>query len=156
MATRMRRHPLALVVAGIVALSSPVLLTGCSLIPNPVEGILEGVTGGEVQLPGQSVPQDFPAEVPLVEGQVVFGAGIGNDSERVWNVMIDVGADAPERIAAQLEDAGFTSGPGAQLSGSVGTLIYGKGELGVLVLVTEGDSSGRYVANYTVTRGVAQ
>ncbi|HWR85832.1 MAG TPA: hypothetical protein VN200_07550, partial [Rhodoglobus sp.] len=66
-------------------------LSGCTFVGgNPVEQLVEGATGGEVEI-GNTVPEDFPAEVPLAEGEVLSGASAGG----VWNVGIRVdGADA--------------------------------------------------------------
>lgn len=152
MSAQRTARPLTLLLAGVIAVSSPLLLASCSLIPNPVEGVIESVTGGDIALPGSSVPDDFPSEVPLVDGEVLLGAAFGNDSERIWNVTVKVGADAPAEIATSLEGAGFSSAASGTISGDTATLIYEKDGLGVLVVVVEGDGVGEFSANYTVTR----
>jgi len=124
-------------------------LTGCSVI----EGIIEQQTGADVEIGGASVPADFPADVPLAEGQVVNGSsGTGPNGEQVWNILITVtAADAPTQIAAQLEGAGFTAPTGAETP-SEGTvnLTYVRTDLVVnVVLAKVGDS---WTANYTVAR----
>ena len=82
-------------------------LTGCSMI----EGIIEQQTGGDVDLGGNTVPEDFPSAVPLASGEVVNGSKItASGGETVWNVLMNVSDPAaPESIAAQLEGAGFAS-----------------------------------------------
>ncbi len=46
-------------------------LSGC--FSNPVEGIIEGVTGGDVDLGGTSVPDGYPVtEVPQPAGKLRF------------------------------------------------------------------------------------
>jgi hypothetical protein len=139
----------AAVALGAVLLVGLPALTGCSMI----EGIIEQQTGGDVDLGGNTVPEDFPAEVPLADGDVVNGSKItGSGGETVWNVLMNVSDPAaPESIAAQLEGAGFTSaGTGGGVSDSGGTLTYTKDDLVVNVLLGKTDSG--WTANYTVAR----
>lgn len=137
------RAPLAIL---LVLVAAPAL-AGCS-----VQSIIENATGGQVDVGGKSVPKDFPAEIPLADGEVIYGGGIGTDDGKVWNVTIKVaGLDAFDGISTALTDAGFT----APTSGS-GELDGGRGgafeneKYGLLVVVA-GDSKGGFAANYTVT-----
>ena len=138
--------PLAIV----LALAITPALAGC--FGNPIEQIVEGATGGDVSLPGQSVPDDFPKDVPLIDGEVVFGLGVGNDDGKAWNVTIKVsGIEAADQIKSQLEGAGFTAND-AGIGGTTeegATLVYDNGTYNVLVVVTK-DSDNGFVANYTV------
>ena len=138
--------PLAIV----LALALTPALAGC--FGNPIEQIVEGATGGDVSLPGQSVPDDFPKDVPLIDGEVVFGLGVGNDDGKAWNVTIKVsGIEAADQIKSQLEGAGFTAND-AGIGGTTeegATLVYDNGTYNVLVVVTK-DSDNGFVANYTV------
>lgn len=133
-----------------IALGSVLLLglpafTGCAA----VEGIIEQQTGGDVDLGGNTVPDDFPAEVPLAEGEIVNGSAIAAAEGKVWNVLINVtDPAAPESIAAQLEAAGFTSVSTGEVTDSGGTLTYTKDALAVNVLLGKTDSG--WTANYTV------
>lgn len=132
-----------------VALLVAPALGGCAVL----EGIIEQQTGADVQLGGASVPADFPAEVPLAEGDVVNGSAVSAaGGERVWNVLIRV-ADpaAPDSIAAQLEAAGFTSAGAGGVPGTGGTLTFTNGALVVNVLLAQVDDG--WTANYTVARG---
>jgi hypothetical protein len=143
------RLPVTLAVAGVLLVGAP-LMTGCSLINN----VVNSATGGNVPEglgTGQSVPSDFPSEVPLIDGDVVFGLSLpGDNGEKAWNVTINVsGAEAFETIKTQLTDAGFeykelSTGE----SGSTGA--FTKDPLSVLVVVAAGDGS-QWTANYTVT-----
>ena len=143
------RIPVTLALAGVLLVGSPALV-GCSLINNVVhdatgQDIPEGVTGG------QTIPSDFPAEVPLVDGDVVFAVSVPADNgDKAWNVTINVGgADAFDTIKGQLTDAGFDfQGVSDGESGSSG--VFRKDDLTVLVAVaaTDGD---QWTANYTVT-----
>lgn len=138
----------AVVALGAVLLIGLPTLTGCSV----VEGIIEQQTGGDVDLGGNTVPADFPAEVPLADGDVVNGSKItGGDGETVWNVLMNVSDPvAPESIAAQLEGAGFTSASTGEVTDSGGTLTYLKDDLVVNVLLGKTDSG--WTANYTVAQ----
>lgn len=146
MSARMPR--VAALALGAVMLVGLSTLTGCSV----VEGIIEQQTGGDVDLGGNTVPADFPSDVPLADGDVVNGSKItGGDGETVWNVLMNV-ADpaAPESIAAQLEGAGFSSAGTGEVSDSGGTLTYTKDDLVVNVLLGKTDSG--WTANYTVAQ----
>lgn len=139
------RRLTAVVVAGALAFA----LAGCSLI----EGVIEQQTGGEIELGGPSVPADFPADVPLVEGQVVNGSsGTGPGGEQVWNILINAtAADAPAQAASLLEGAGFTAPTGAETpTEGTANLTYVRTDLIVnVVLAKVGDA---WTANYTVAR----
>lgn len=140
--------------AAVVALGSVLLLglpalTGCAA----VEGIIEQQTGGDVDLGGNTVPEDFPSAVPLADGEIVNGSKISGDGgQAVWNVLMNV-ADpaAPDSIAAQFEGAGFTSTTTGEVTESGGTLTYTKDDLLVNVLLGKIDSG--WTANYTVAQG---
>ena len=138
--------PLAIV----LALAITPALSGC--FGNPIEQIVEGATGGDVSLPGQSVPEDFPKDVPIIDGEVTFGMGVGNDDGKAWNVTVKVsGIDAADTIKSQLEGAGFTANE-AGIGGTTdegATLVYDNGTYNVLVVVSK-DAENGFVANYTV------
>lgn len=137
----------AAIVLGSVLLLGLPALTGCAA----VEGIIEQQTGGDVDLGGNAVPEDFPAEVPLAEGEVVNGSAITAAEGKVWNVIINVSDPAaPDSIAAQLEAAGFTSAGTGEVTDNGGTLTYTKDALAVNVLLGKTDSG--WTANYTVAQ----
>jgi hypothetical protein len=143
-----RRRTAAVALAAMLLVVTPLALSGCSM----VEGIIESQTGGDIDLGGATVPDDFPADVPLAEGDVVNGSAISNgDGEKVWNVLITCSDPAaPDAIAAQLEAAGFTSPGVGGITDEGGTLSYTKDALVVNVLLAKtGDS---WTANYTVAQ----
>lgn len=126
------------------------VLSGCSM----VEGIIERQTGGDVDLGGQGLPDGFPsADVPLIDGEVIFGAGIDGADGQVWNVTVRVAyVTAFDTISAQLQDAGFTimdAGVVAPTDESA-TAVFDSDRYGVLVVVTT-DGGGGFAANYSVT-----
>lgn len=127
------------------------LLAGC-FGGNPIENIIEGATGGDVDLPGNQVPSDFPSEVPLIDGEVVFALGVGDENGKVYTITVKVsGMDAIDQITSELEAAGFTSSFDVDTSdGGGATAIYENDTWGVLVTVTE-DSDNGFTATYIVT-----
>lgn len=143
-----RRRILTLGLAIVLLVAAPLTLTGCSML----EGIIEQQTGGDLDLGGASVPDDFPAAVPLAEGDVVNGSAISSGDGKVWNVLINVSDPAaPESIAAQLEGVGFVSPQGiGGITDEGGTLTYTKDDLVVNVLL--GKVGDGWTANYTVAQ----
>lgn len=140
------RAVLAIAIAGMTA----TLFTGCfanpveDLVNQGVEDAIEGATGGDVSLDGE-VPADFPTSVPLIDGDVTFGAGAGGSEG--WIVMItSTAADPVADAAAKLEAAGFTQD--TELSGAgAAAQVYTNGEFLVLLA---GD--GEKAVSYTVTQ----
>lgn len=152
----MSRTPRALgariLLAAALVVAAPLALSGCSLISNGVggvvEGVVEGTTGSDIDL-GGGMPSDFPADVPLVSGEVATGGAIGSDEGKIWVVGIKVsGPEAYDDAASKLTDAGFESGFEAS-DGDARSGSFTKGDLAVLVAVAEAD--GQFVATYTVT-----
>ena len=141
-----RRSVLAVATAACLAIGLG--LTGCSI--NPIESLVEGVTGGNVDIGGTSIPEDFPAEVPLIDGEVIGAFGVGSGADKVFTVTIKVAdASALDEIKAQLEGAGFTTEFDRGIGGLSGA-AYKNADYGVLVVVAEDGKTG-WVANYTVT-----
>jgi hypothetical protein len=143
-----RSRTLTVALAGVV-LATP-LLAGCSMINTVVhdatgQDIPAGTTGGT------SLPADFPSEVPLIDGDIVFGGSVpAENGDKGWNVTINVsGPDAFGTITTQLTDAGYDYQAVSEgESGSSG--VFRKDGLTVLVAVAAliGD---QWTANYTVT-----
>ena len=128
-----------------IVLALGLALSGCSMIEGSVEGVIEEATGNEVQLPGTELPEGFPADVPLIEGEVAFGVALGSG----FNVSVRVdGPDAMDAISDQLEGAGFE----AQVGGTTGegaTQAFSNADYSVLVVITK-ENDTEYLANYTV------
>ncbi|TDP99602.1 MULTISPECIES: hypothetical protein [unclassified Leifsonia] len=144
----MKRRLVALPLAAVLLLGAAPALTACSF-----QGVVKDVSGGNVDLGGKSVPADFPKEVPLADGEVVFGAGLGSGADKVWNVTVKVeNGDAYTAIEKQLTDAGFTGQFGTRGPNGGGTGTFSNGTYGVLVVVTDAGSNG-WVANYSVSKG---
>lgn len=137
-------------IAIVIALAMTPALSGC--FGNPVESIIEGATGGEVDLGGNSLPADFPTDqVPVIDGEIVYGGSIGSGAEKVFNVTVRVSDGAAlQQIKDELEGAGFVSQADLGAATDGGTYIASSDAWGVLVVVSEDGSNG-WVANYTVT-----
>ena len=149
------RTRLTAIIAVTLALAVGPVLTGCSA----VEGIIEQQTGGQVDLGGTTIPDGYPTtEVPLANGDIIFGGSIGSNEGKVFNVTIKVAdGNSLDAITAQLEAVGFVSEGtfgGATVEG--GTYVAQTDKWGVLVVVSKDPTNG-FVANYTVTSsGAAQ
>lgn len=145
------RKRFAAPVAIALALLITPALSGC--FSNPIEGIIEGVTGGDVDLGGTSLPSGYPtAEVPVIAGEILFGGSLGNDEGKIFNVTVRVAdATAIDQIKSQLEAAGFTSeGEFVGSTADGGSFIGTTDKWGVLVVVSKDGDNG-FIANYTVT-----
>jgi hypothetical protein len=131
--------------AAALALAIAPTLTGCF----GIDKIVEGATGGGVS--AGSLPEGFPAEVPVVEGDILLGIAVGEEGSKVYNVTVKTSGDAAETIRGQLTGAGFTEQTTAQMTTDKGqSLMFTDDTWGVLVVV--GQSSGDWTANYTVTQ----
>lgn len=136
-----------MLLAGALALGGTAALAGCS-----VQTLVKDVSGGNVDLGGDTVPAGFPSTVPLYGGRVVFGASVGSGDGKVWNVTVKVpAADAYKRIAEQLAGAGFAGRFGSTAPDGGGTGAFADDRYGVLVVVTDAGSNG-WVANYSVSK----
>jgi hypothetical protein len=142
------RSSLGLVLAASLLVATPVL-SGCSLIDNFLpNGVSGGIPAGVV--PTQTIPDDFPSDVPLVDGDVVLGVTLpGENGDTAWNVTMKVAdAEAFDEITTQLTDAGFDYQQlGSNDDGSSGA--FTKDPYTVLVVVAS--AKGEWTANYTVT-----
>lgn len=152
------RMPRAMVRAMLVVASAGLaagILTGCAnpveeLVQNGVEDAVEGATGGDVSLGGE-LPAGFPAEIPLVEGEITVGAGTGDSNG--WVVVVQSSeADPAAAAGAALEEGGFaldTSLSEEQLDaltgGQLDAAVYANDAYRVLLAVQDGTVS------YTVT-----
>ncbi|MCX6399335.1 MAG: hypothetical protein NTX33_05320 [Propionibacteriales bacterium] len=100
---------------------------------------------------GTGLPEDFPDEVPLVEGEVLNGAAVKDGGSVVWTVTVQVaGADQEAFDAAvqKLEGAGFDLATEIQSGLYGGQLDNGKWSV---VLAVYGDATaGTAVVGYTV------
>ena len=146
-----RTRPLTAAIALTAALVLAPALTGCGAL----EGIIEQATGGEVNISIGSLPDGWPAEVPVIDGEIIGGGTADTeDGTPGWNVTIKVESeDSFAEIASQLEGAGFESIEASEIDGGdkITSGAYKNDNYGVLVAVT--GAEGNFVANYTVIDG---
>lgn len=126
-------------------------LSGCG----GIEGLIEQATGGEVNVSIGSLPDGWPSEVPVIDGDIIAGGTAADDSDNPgWNVTIKVENEAAfTEIKNQLEGAGFESVDAGELDGgdTITSGAFKNANYGVLVAVSGSD--GAFVANYTVIDG---
>jgi len=145
---RDRKNITVPIVLALALLAGP-LLAGCS-----VQDIVKNATGGKVDLPGTSLPSDFPKVVPLAKGTILLAAAVGNEKEgKGWNVTVQVESATVDTIAADLQAAGFTVG-GIGKTAEGDTAAYNNGTYSVIVLVSK--SKGKVIANYVVVTEAAK
>jgi len=144
------------VTATVAILSALVLaptLSGCQVI----ESVVEGATGGDVQIGGTSIPEGFPSEVPVIDGDIINGSSITKNGETVFNVVVKVpDTSVFDTIRSDLEGAGFAPQEGYDMVENNGTItgLFNDGTWSVLIAVTTQDVVGT-VANYTVTSALS-
>lgn len=144
------RRTLLAPVAITLALALTPMITACGA--NPIQDIIKGATGGQVDVGGTTIPADFPKEVPLANNDVIAAGSFGTSEDgKVWNVTIKVSdLSAINGIAQQFSDAGFTTlGDSLNLEEGAGN-IFSKDPYTVLVVIAKDDKSG-VLANYSVT-----
>lgn len=147
--TTLRRRSAALAIAGVLVFAP--LLSGCAAL----EGIIEQATGGEVNVAIGHLPDGWPSEVPVIDGEIL-GGGVaeGDDGKPIWNTTIKVESEAAfTDIQTQLEGAGFEHVDAGELDGgdTITSGVFKSDSYGVIVAVSGTD--GNFVANYTVAEG---
>lgn len=138
-----------------LAIGATFSLSGC--FGNPLENLVQGgageiiknATGADVDLGGQSIPKDFPTQVPVAEGEIELGGSITVDGNTVWTLRIK--SKDPmifEKMQAKFLAAGFEEGFASQGQGSMGgyeghgyNIVFNvdaiDGDMGVTYVVTE-------------------
>ena len=127
--------PLRMTLALVTMLAVAPVLAGCSdaAVQDAVNGAVQGATDGDVSL-GGALPDGWPAEIPVIDGEIKFGAGNTTNGDQGWVVTVASSAADPLADAKQkLVDAGFV--PDTSASANVG-------DVGVVALTN---------ATYTVT-----
>ncbi len=165
--------------AGAVLAVAALALTGCS---NAVEGLAEGAVEraienelgesadvsigedsfsvdteeGSITAGAGSVPEDFPPDVALPEGEVAFSQRLETGDGLSWSVIITSAEDPAalvEQVRGDLETSGFTVDEASEFAGAEGaggTILGEKDDLTVLVVVA-GDGA-ETTATFTVNQ----
>ena len=149
MNTRTRRLTTVIAIASALAIAP--MLSGCG----GLEGLIEQATGGEVNVSIGHLPDGWPADVPVIDGDIIGGGTAETDDGKpIWNTTIKVESEAAfAEIQAQLEGAGFEAVDAGELDGgdTITSGAFKNDVYGVLVAVTGSD--GNFIANYTVAEG---
>ncbi len=144
-----RRSLTGLAIASALVLAP--MLTGCGAL----EGIIEQATGGEVDVSMGSLPEGWPADVPVADGEIIVGGKTTDEAGApVYNATIKVESESVfDEIEAQLIGAGFEKIEAGDVDGgdSISTGFFKNATYGVVVAVT--GTEGQFVANYTVVEG---
>ena len=124
------------------------LLTGCTAdaAQNAVNGAVQGATNGDVSL-GGALPSGWPAEVPIVDGEILFGTATTVDGRKSWAVTVKAAsADPLAEATSTLTAAGFSAtGDVSAKAGSAGVVSMKNDSYTVVVA---GNTDGLL---YTVT-----
>lgn len=137
---------LALTLSGCFANPLEQLTDG--LVEGGVEQIIEDQTGVDVDIDGTgaSLPDDWPADVPTVDGEVSFSAAAGGTFSAALTVS-DLAA--AEEAFTQLIDAGFTEISAIDLGGGTATRVYENSAYNVAVIIGSNDD-GTAIVQYTI------
>ena len=105
--TKTPRLRMGLAVLAVLAIGPA--LAGCSdeAVQGAVNGAVQGATDGDVSL-GGTLPDGWPTEIPVIDGEIKFGAGNTTNGDQGWVVTVASAAADPLTDAKQkLVDAGF-------------------------------------------------
>jgi hypothetical protein len=124
-------------------------LSGCGM----VEGIIEQATGGALNISVGSLPDGWPSDVPVIDGDIIGGGAFtGDDGTPGWNATIKVESEAAfDEIATGLSDAGFERAEAGEFDAGDDLTSGGFQNGTYLVFVAVTGAEGNFVANYTVT-----
>ncbi|WEO78515.1 hypothetical protein BJQ94_05615 [Cryobacterium sp. SO2] len=117
--------PLRMGLALVALLAIAPALAGCSdgQVQDAVNGAVQGATDGDVSL-GGALPDGWPTDIPVIDGEIKFGAGNTTNGDQGWVVTVASSAADPLADAEQkLVDAGFEPDTGNSANvGDVGVV----------------------------------
>jgi hypothetical protein len=155
-----KRKILTLALVGALTLGATPLLAACSpqqLVQDAVQNVVEDATGVDVDLniDGKTLPDDFPAEVPLISGEITLSGALGTGGDKVWTVAIsasDLAAgydEAKSKLLGAGYAADFDLAQDGTYSGSFSNGSY-------YVLVTGANDGTNNLVSYVVSTQAAQ
>lgn len=100
-----------------LAVGATFSLSGC--FGNPLENLAQGganeiiknATGADIDLGGTSIPQDFPPQIPVIDGKIETAGSITVEGDKIWTIRIKT--DDPQafkKVQAELLANGFEEG----------------------------------------------
>ncbi|WP_370249515.1 hypothetical protein [Nocardioides sp.] len=127
-----------------------------AMASNGIEGDVD-VEDGEVSVDtgdgsfstGSDLPDGFPADVPLVDGEVQFGMATDENGQEGYAVSIEVDADPDAALAEAgglLEDAGYTGDDSLGAGGG----NFSNGTYNVFVFATANPDTSGSIVQYAV------
>lgn len=146
-----QRKTLALAIAAAIVITP--LLSGCG----GIQGIIDQATGGAIQPSVGELPNEWPAEVPVVDGEIIGGnkaTDPEDESSTLWTAIIGRNDDVESTkaaVAESLSGAGFET---VDTEGApIDALPYKNDTYTVLVFVATGEND-TVTATYNVTQTV--
>ena len=146
-----QRKTLALAIAAAIVITP--LLSGCG----GIQGIIDQATGGAIQPSVGELPNDWPSEVPVVDGEIIGGnkaTDPEDESSTLWTAIIGRNDDVEgtkAAVAESLSGAGFET---VDTEGApIDALPYKNDTYTVLVFVATGEND-TVTATYNVTQTV--
>jgi hypothetical protein len=152
------RKILTLTLAGVLCVSATPLLVSCSpqqALQGVVSNAVKDASGIDVTLGGTTMPEEFPAEVPVIAGEIATGGSLGTSENKSWSVVIKVAdlAAAFDEATGKLLAAGFTTDFDASAAGA-STGVFSSAKYSVMLAATAIGSEKN--VSYVVTQVVTQ
>jgi len=161
------KHTLTSTVAVAGAVVLAMSLTGCS---NPLdnaiekatdkvaeqgaEKLVEGMTGGGLDVEFESLPDGFPSDVPLISTDIVTGLKVKGDDGVIYSVTVSDARDVATVIPDVETDFAEWEETFSQEAAGISMYQYSKDSLQVGVNVAGGDyaaQDGGSIVQYTVS-----
>lgn len=147
------RRIIASITAVALGCGALTVLSGCSpeqLIQDAVENAIQDQTGVDIDVNtdasgSATMPADWPAEVPVVSGNIMVAGSIGSGTDKTWTVQITVPdvASGYDEAKNLLLGAGFTASMDMTGDGTW-TGMFDNGNYSVIVTGTD-DGTDTYV-----------
>ncbi|MCF8540584.1 MAG: hypothetical protein K9H50_02325 [Aurantimicrobium sp.] len=157
---RAKRKILTLALAGALTLGATPLLAACSpqqLAQDAVQNVVEDATGVDVDLniDGKTLPDDFPAEVPMISGEITLSGSLGTGGDKVWTVAISASdlAASYDEAKSKMLGAGYTADFDLAQDGTYSG-AFSNGSYSVIV--TAANDGSNNVVSYVVSTQATQ
>jgi|GEM_PF-1706122 len=126
---------------------------GSEIAEGGAEKLIEGMTGGELDIEAGSLPKDFPSEVPVVDGEIISSVGMTLEEGRTWSVTLKVDDSLAAMATAreQLVSAGFEETLWNEAQ-SMTMGIFSKGESFSVMVTGSAFDDEDHAVGYQVTK----
>ncbi|WP_061961252.1 hypothetical protein [Demequina flava] len=152
----------AMAVAGSVVATASLTACGSNPINSAIDGaadqlaeqgaeeIVEGMSGGGVDIEFESLPDGFPDEVPLVSTSIVSGVAIPGEDGEEGGFSVNVSDDRDPETVAEAVRNDFADWEQLNWNDALLGGQYTTSDWSVVVAILEGDSESDSVVGYTV------